>query len=370
VRHPAAAYGDDALPGPRVIPAALAAGALTAADVVHAGVQVDDVGRSHPVYRVSVGGEARFYLKVFGPSRGATDGRPERELAVLRLAAEHPAVAALVPGEWRWDHDSSTGPRRVVATRAVPGVQAWTLDRAGGGGADLDDAWRGLVAALVPPLAGLHRATRHLARPGAAVPEGLEPAPPWALRLMDGDAAPELWASPVLGSLLREAAADATLVAGIRAARAAWRPMALVHADLKHDNVLVDAGSGVRVVDWEMARVGDPAWDLAGLTARLLVARGADAPWAAADVAAAAHLLAAYRAVTGLALPALAQRLALFTGAVLLATALQYGSTLPAGTDPLQARQIVQRARSTLARASALTTELIEAAGPEQRATA
>jgi Ser/Thr protein kinase RdoA (MazF antagonist) len=366
MRHPAAAHGDDALPGPQVIPAALAAGALTAADVVHAGVQVDDVGRSHPVYRVSVGGQPRFYLKVFGPSRGATDGRPERELAVLRLAAEHPAVAALVPGEWRWDHDPSTGPRRVVATRAVAGVEAWTLDRAG---AALDDAWRDLVAALVPPLAGLHRATRHLARPGAAVPAGLEPAHPWALRLMDGDAAPELWASPVLGALLREAAA-APVVAGVRAARAAWRPMALVHADLKHDNVLVDpATTQVHVVDWEMARIGDPAWDLAGLTARLLVARDAE-PWSAADVAAAKHLLAAYRAATGLALPALAHRLVLFTGTVLLATALQYGSTLPAGTDPLPVRQIVRRACVTLTRAPQLTAELIEAVGTEYRATA
>jgi hypothetical protein len=124
-----------------------------------------------------------------------------------------------------------------------------------------------------------------------------------------------------------------------------------------------------------MARIGDPAWDLAGLTARLLVARGDDAPWTAADVTAAAHLVAAYRAATGLALPALAHRLVLFTGAVLLATALQYGSTVPAGADPVPARQIVRRARATLARASPLTAEVVDAAeslapaGPD-RATA
>lgn len=382
MRHPGAGYGDDVLPGWQVIPAALAAGALSAADVVHAGVQVDDIGRSHPVHRVSVGGEPRFYLKVFGRSRGATDGLPEREQAVLRLAGECPEVAALAPEAWRWDHDPQAGPCRVTATRAVPGAEAWTLDRAGGGRQNVDEAWRGLVAALVPPLAGLHRATRHLARPGADVPAGLEPSEPWALRLMDGDAAPELWAAPVLHGLLREAAADAGLVAGLRAARAAWRPIALIHADLKHDNVLVETASGaarVRVLDWEMARVGDPAWDLAGLATRLLMARGPDAPWSKDDVRAAAVLLAAYRESTGLALPALARRLVLYTGALLLAMALQYGSTLqpgpklphgsgPAvGTDAGPARNLVLRARATMARAPVLTAAVIDAAGSADR---
>lgn len=53
--------------------------------------------------------------------------------------------------------------------------------------------------------------------------------------------------------------------------RCAWQPDTLIHNDIKGDNVLVVPASGqdsttveVRIVDWEMAQGGDPAWDLAG----------------------------------------------------------------------------------------------------------
>lgn len=350
------------LTGGRIIPAAVAAGALAPADVVDPGVFVDSVGRSHAVYRVSVGGEARFFVKLFGPSRGATDGMASRERAVLALAAARPEVAALVPEAWPW----STGEIescQVVATAAVRGAEAWKLEQVGGGTRSVDEAWRELVAALAAPLAAFHRATRDLARPGATVPEGLQPVEPWPLKLMDGDAAPEVWASPNTAALLREAAADATLVAGLRAARALWRPMALVHADLKHDNVLLDPGDGrVRVLDWEMARLGDPAWDLATLSARLMVARGDGPPWIPADLDAAAYLLRSYAAASGLGVPALAPRLVHYVGAVLLMMSVQHGSTLTPGQDNKEARQLVLRSRATFARAAELSTSLQERA--------
>ena len=56
---------------------------------------------------------------------------------------------------------------------------------------------------------------------------------------------------------------------GLGAARDAWRDDAFIHGDLRSDNVLVrvidDQTTDVRLVDWELARLGDPAWDLAAL---------------------------------------------------------------------------------------------------------
>ncbi len=52
------------------------------------------------------------------------------------------------------------------------------------------------------------------------------------------------------------------------ALRAAWSPTALIHNDVKADNILVvpdGETSGVRLVDWELVQIGDPAWDVAGL---------------------------------------------------------------------------------------------------------
>jgi Ser/Thr protein kinase RdoA (MazF antagonist) len=54
--------------------------------------------------------------------------------------------------------------------------------------------------------------------------------------------------------------------------RRLWKPQAVIHSDIKSDNVLVlpppvDDGTSppeIRVVDWETVQIGDPAWDLAG----------------------------------------------------------------------------------------------------------
>lgn len=316
---------------------------------------VECLGRSHAVYRVSVGGSPRFVVKTFGPRRGASDGLAAREAAVLRLAETCPELAAICAPRWRWD-----GADGLTATAAVGGCAAWLLDEGGGGDRAVGAALILLADALAAPLAAMHRATRWMARDGPPDP-ALAPDAPWGLKLMDGDAAPELWAHPACGALLAQAAADEALVAGLRTARARWRSLCLIHADLKHDNLLVEEANArltVRVVDWEMARVGDPAWDVAAIAARLPVAR-ADAPWPDDDLAAAAALIARYAAASGLKAAGLAERLIRYTGALMLMLALQHGSALPAGADLAEARGMVMKARSIFRRADALTQALI-----------
>ncbi|HEV2891389.1 MAG TPA: phosphotransferase [Frankiaceae bacterium] len=52
------------------------------------------------------------------------------------------------------------------------------------------------------------------------------------------------------------------VTAELRALCAGWRTTAFVHGDLKCDNVLLgDDGSAV-LVDWELAGLGDPMWDV------------------------------------------------------------------------------------------------------------
>jgi len=52
----------------------------------------------------------------------------------------------------------------------------------------------------------------------------------------------------------------------LREIRANWRPQCLIHGDAKFDNVLLRPSLGrrvpdLRLVDWELAGWGDPAWD-------------------------------------------------------------------------------------------------------------
>jgi 5-methylthioribose kinase len=48
-----------------------------------------------------------------------------------------------------------------------------------------------------------------------------------------------------------------------------WKVQTLVHSDMKWDNIVIsDVGfktSNTYVVDWELASLGDPAWDIAGI---------------------------------------------------------------------------------------------------------
>ena len=69
-------------------------------------------------------------------------------------------------------------------------------------------------------------------------------------------------------SWLRRVQATPTLTAGLDAVRDAWRAETLIHGDLRSGNVLVLGeadGVAVRLIDWELVRWGDPAWDLAGV---------------------------------------------------------------------------------------------------------
>ena len=44
---------------------------------------------------------------------------------------------------------------------------------------------------------------------------------------------------------------------------AEWQATSLIHGDMKWDNCLVDGDAGnVRIVDWELADIGDPSWDV------------------------------------------------------------------------------------------------------------
>jgi len=57
--------------------------------------------------------------------------------------------------------------------------------------------------------------------------------------------------------------------------RQAWEPSVPIHADVRLDNVMVRAGRGirqVRLVDWELAGLGDPAFDVGAALAMFVEA--------------------------------------------------------------------------------------------------
>jgi Ser/Thr protein kinase RdoA (MazF antagonist) len=334
----------------------IAGGVVTAEEAVAAGLSVHQEGRSHAMFRVDVGGVPRAYVKGFGPRRGESDGSAAQERAVLTLAKSRPEVAALVPSALPWH-----GPPGIVVTQAIPGRAAWADEMEGGAPGAL---WADLVARLAGPLAALHRATRDLAAPGATPPDPLTGPEPWGLRLASGDAPPEIWATPQLAPALMRIVHDPALAEGLREARAGWRRLCLIHADLKHDNILLVDGEDsprVAVVDWEMARLGDPAWDLAALAARLPMTALGEDPWGAQTVERTAALISVHAAASRLPGPALARRMPGYLATWLVMAAIQHQSTLAPGQPDDGAGELLDKAAQGFARRDALSRSLIDA---------
>jgi hypothetical protein len=54
-------------------------------------------------------------------------------------------------------------------------------------------------------------------------------------------------------------------------AREVWRDVHLIHGDAKAGNVLVREDGTVRIIDWEIAAIGDGLWDIAGIVHSMLI---------------------------------------------------------------------------------------------------
>lgn len=197
------------------------------------------------------------------------------------------------------------GTPRWFAKQATPGASGHLIDReatllsASGGGRRLaapslvaHDTTRRLavtvfvdhaetLAARVERLGRLNlaiarRLGRELARVHTADPSPAAPpsvSPPWCYSL----AAPlaEVVADASPGSLRLLARVQSPALAdGLGRLAAAWRPDAIVHNDLKFDNVLVTRQRpfAITIADWETVTTGDPAWDVGSLIGEFLTA--------------------------------------------------------------------------------------------------
>jgi len=78
-------------------------------------------------------------------------------------------------------------------------------------------------------------------------------------------------------------------VAALAQARADWRDAHIVHGDAKAANVLILDDGAVRVIDWEIAALGDGLWDIAGMVHSLLVPNPAGPPEPLASAQARMH---------------------------------------------------------------------------------
>jgi thiamine kinase-like enzyme len=115
--------------------------------------------------------------------------------------------------------------------------------------------------------------------------------------------------------LVKELQRDAAACRAMEELREGWSAVALVHRDVKWANCIA-VGGAIKLVDWEMAGWGDPAWDIGSALAEL-----------AARPAAAVALWRAYAAARAPD-PGLRDRALRFAGARLVQTAFEHAQEL------------------------------------------
>jgi hypothetical protein len=135
---------------------------------------------------------------------------------------------------------------------------------------------RAAPRALGQALGTVHRVFRFTYPTLHQAPAWLVDRIPWAMLAHKPD--PRFFAimSQANYQTLRILQTQEGLSARLDELRKRWHTMTLIHGDIKSDNVLVRTVGGqdvveVRIVDWELVQLGDPAWDLAGALQDLLL---------------------------------------------------------------------------------------------------
>jgi aminoglycoside phosphotransferase (APT) family kinase protein len=233
-------------------------GLLDLPSLVRHGLQVEEVPGRNRNFRVIGGPGREFFLKQAPRGEIGTSGPLAVEASLYEwIAADGGATALrpLFPRRRHYDPERSILVLDLVTEAAHPDVLE-------------DEAAPHYLAALrrlvATALAECHRLSvpRDLAV-GVALPD----AAPWIFDLTRPAPASLRELAPAQLSVIQSVQAQPALEAALDRLRDEWRPSRLVHGDFKWSNVLVQqdsAGTPVRVVllDWEMAQLGDPAWDV------------------------------------------------------------------------------------------------------------
>jgi hypothetical protein len=229
--------------------------------VVDGDLMVTDVTRRNRNFKIIRRGSQGYFVKQiqnWDPQTVATLASEAMCYRLARSAAEFAPLAALVPRDFLYDSQ-----RHVLVTALLPDNES------------LSDHHRRLnafppdTARLLGTLFGrLHRDPVPIeSRPEAAA---FRRQPPWILSAHQHGT--NLFGALSAGNaqLLQIVQSYPEFQRTLAELSAEWKIAGLIHGDLKWDNCVVYRvpGSGalaLKVVDWELADLGDPRWDLGAL---------------------------------------------------------------------------------------------------------
>jgi hypothetical protein len=273
--------------------ALLACGWLAEEELADPRLTIESLSRAHVVHRVRTPDGRAAVVKHATPAARA-DGRDlAREFFVYRVGGWLPAVGAALATPLLIDEH-----RGILALRSLSANAAWPRHAE-----EMSVRQRRIARDLARIMARYHRGT-------TSVPFWPSPAD-GILALPDAiDVAVE-GRPPLTQQFIRSLGSAPDLAAALRDLRATYRRLCLIHGDIRSDNWGLDTASGRAVLvllDWEMAGLGDPAWDVGSVLAEAIVdsvrsgitITSGQAGWPAPVARVACTFLRAYGASAGL----------------------------------------------------------------------
>ncbi len=231
----------------------LAAGLLSAKEIVDGELTVRDVSRSNAVY-VITGSQHDLVVKQGLGERPADQGSGERERALYRAVAAVPSVRSRAPlPELVAELDDL-----LVVAHVESSDSMWYHGR------EFEAAY---AERLGCALRIWHSVAGDLANAGFLTHE-LPGLAPWVLGSLGPSAPAFLSEHDDMRLVAQHLRSNSSLCAGLEGLGKSWRRTTLIHGDIRWDNAMLTAEfevgpARVVLVDWEFVDLGDPAWDLA-----------------------------------------------------------------------------------------------------------
>jgi hypothetical protein len=238
-------------------------GLVDFADVVNGDLVIAETTRRNRNFRVIRRERESYFAKQIQNWNAQAIGSLQCEAACYSLAQareEFAPLAELMPAYRLYDPS-----RHVLVTQLLPNAE------------DLASYHRRLghfpeeiAVSLGRLLGGYHRTItgKRLESPHTAF---LRRQVPWILQLHEQHPAFLTALSPANTELLRIVRSYPDLSAVLDALRRDWQPTSLIHGDMKWDNCVICRDDGeegpvrLKIVDWEIADIGDPSWDVGAI---------------------------------------------------------------------------------------------------------
>ena len=224
---------------------------LERGSVVDGDLTIADASRRNRNFKIIRKRNPGFFVKQANQTDPHAVATLQREATLYWLVKYKPELAELVPVMPRFQaYDPA---RYILIIDLLSGqslAQHYVMHGFGS---------TGMAVALGRALATFHGDVGALLE-GAAQQPLFQKAPPWILSVHDSSPNWFINLSAANSQMIEIVRAYPDFLVALNELRSQWSSASLIHGDIKWENCIIDATS-LKLVDWELADIGDPLWD-------------------------------------------------------------------------------------------------------------